>query len=74
MPFQPSLMVQLHQINILIQNEKDETLACETCKPYLKLCEFHETKRQDLLNQYHELINTQYETEKRVYEFQFGTI
>ena len=54
--FQPSFMVQCHQLNIMILKEKDETI------------------KQDLINQYHELINNQYETEKRVYEFQFGTI
>lgn len=51
--FQPSFMVQCHQLNIMILKEKDETI------------------KQYLINQYHELINTQYETEKRVFDFQF---
>jgi hypothetical protein len=56
MPFQPSFMVQCHQLNIMILKEKDETI------------------KQYLINQYNELINTQYETEKKVYDFQFGKI
>lgn len=51
--FQPSFMVQCHQLNIMILKEKDETL------------------KQDLINQYHELVKQQYETEKRVFDFQF---
>ena len=51
--FIPSLMVQCHQLNIMILKEKDETT------------------KQYLINQYHELINTQYETEKRVFDFNF---
>ena len=52
--FKPSLMVQLHQINILIHNEKDETI------------------KQDLLNQYNELVKQQCEIEERIYDFQYG--
>jgi hypothetical protein len=51
--FQPSFMVQCHQLNIMILKEKDETI------------------KQDLINQYNELIKQQYETEKRVFDFQF---
>jgi len=51
--FQPSFMVQCHQLNIMILKEKDEII------------------KQYLINQYHELINTQYETEKRVFDFNF---
>lgn len=51
--FTPSIMVQCHQLNIMILKEKDEII------------------KQDLINQYYELINIQYETEKRVFDFNF---
>ena len=51
--FQPSFMVQCHQLNIMILKEKDEII------------------KQDLINQYHELVKQQCETEKRVFEFNF---
>ena len=35
------------------------------------LKEKDETLKQDLINQYHELVKQQYETEKRVFDFNF---
>ena len=51
--FTPSIIVQCHQLNIMILKEKDELI------------------KQDLINQYNELINIQCETEKSVFDFQF---